>query len=109
MIRWSRHIQIAEFNPLGGIGGGGIVSSVWVITAEIVEVRKRAIWSQALSITWSASAIAGPIIGGIFSGMIACFDLLKRSGNADIRHFKGKTQAVPDGAGDVSAYHEPRR
>ncbi|KAF5311769.1 hypothetical protein D9619_003385 [Psilocybe cf. subviscida] len=53
---------------LGGIGGGGIVSAVWVITAEIVEVRKRAIWSQALSITWSASAIAGPIIGGIFSG-----------------------------------------
>ncbi|EIM83471.1 MFS general substrate transporter [Stereum hirsutum FP-91666 SS1] len=52
---------------LAGIGGGGIVSSVWVITAEIVEVRKRATWSQALSITWSCSAIAGPLLGGAFS------------------------------------------
>ncbi|KAF9474301.1 amino acid permease ScVBA-like protein [Pholiota conissans] len=51
-----------------GIGGGGIVSSVWVITSEVVEVKRRAIWSQALSITWSCSAISGPIIGGLFSG-----------------------------------------
>ncbi|KAF5377427.1 hypothetical protein D9615_005144 [Tricholomella constricta] len=52
---------------LAGIGGGGIVSSVWVITAEIVEVQHRAKWSQALSLTWSCSAIAGPLLGGIFS------------------------------------------
>lgn len=52
---------------LAGVGGGGIVSSVWVITSEIVEVHKRATWSQALSITWSCSAIAGPLLGGVFS------------------------------------------
>ncbi|KAG6820772.1 hypothetical protein H0H93_012036 [Arthromyces matolae] len=50
-----------------GIGGGGIVSSVWVITAELVEVQRRAKWSQALSLTWSCSAIAGPLLGGLFS------------------------------------------
>ncbi|KAI0076282.1 MFS general substrate transporter [Panus rudis PR-1116 ss-1] len=53
---------------LAGIGGGGIVSLVWTITSEIVEVQSRAKWSQALSITWSCSAVAGPLIGGIFSG-----------------------------------------
>ncbi|KAI0067750.1 major facilitator superfamily MFS-1 [Artomyces pyxidatus] len=53
---------------LSGIGGGGIVSSVWVITSEIVEVHRRATWSQALSITWSCSAVAGPLLGGFFSG-----------------------------------------
>lgn len=53
---------------IAGIGGGGIVSSVWVITSEVVEVQRRAVWSQALSITWSCSAISGPIIGGLFSG-----------------------------------------
>ncbi|KAJ3993929.1 major facilitator superfamily domain-containing protein [Lentinula boryana] len=53
---------------LAGIGGGGIVSCVWVITAEIVEMRQRAKWSQALSITWSCSAVAGPLLGGLFSG-----------------------------------------
>ncbi|KDQ54777.1 hypothetical protein JAAARDRAFT_60240 [Jaapia argillacea MUCL 33604] len=52
---------------LAGVGGGGIVSAVWVITAEIVEVRDRAKWSQALSVTWSCSAIAGPVLGGLFS------------------------------------------
>lgn len=52
---------------LAGVGGGGIVNSVWVITAEIVEVQHRAKWSQALSITWSCSAIGGPILGGVFS------------------------------------------
>lgn len=52
---------------LSGIGGGGIVSSVWVITSELVEVRNRAKWSQALSVTWSCSAIAGPLLGGVFS------------------------------------------
>ncbi|KAG2023843.1 membrane transporter [Coprinopsis cinerea AmutBmut pab1-1] len=53
---------------LAGIGGGGIVSAVWVMTAEIVQERSRAKWSQALSVTWSCSAIAGPLLGGAFSG-----------------------------------------
>ncbi|KAJ3576145.1 hypothetical protein NP233_g632 [Leucocoprinus birnbaumii] len=53
---------------LAGIGGGGIVSAVWVLTAEIVEVQHRAKWSQALSVTWSCSAVAGPLLGGLFSG-----------------------------------------
>jgi len=52
---------------LSGVGGGGIVSSVWVITSELVEVRNRAKWSQALSVTWSCSAVAGPLLGGVFS------------------------------------------
>ncbi|KZT19400.1 MFS general substrate transporter [Neolentinus lepideus HHB14362 ss-1] len=52
---------------VAGVGGGGIVSAVWVITAEIVPEQKRAKWSQALSITWSCSAVAGPVLGGLFS------------------------------------------
>lgn len=67
-IKW-----LIAARALAGIGGGGIVSAVWVITSEIVEVRRRAIWSQALSITWSCSAIAGPLIGGFFSGSNASF------------------------------------
>lgn len=35
---------------LSGVGGGGIVGSVWTITSEIVPVHKRAHWSQALSV-----------------------------------------------------------
>jgi hypothetical protein len=43
------------------------VNSVWVITSELVEIPNRAKWSQALSVTWSCSAVAGPLLGGIFS------------------------------------------
>jgi MFS family permease len=53
---------------LQGAGAGGIVSSVWTITSEIVSPKSRSKWSQALSLTWSSSAIAGPLLGGLFSG-----------------------------------------
>jgi MFS family permease len=53
---------------VAGVGGGGIVNSVWTITTEIVPPGTQARWSQALSVTWSASAVAGPILGGVFSG-----------------------------------------
>jgi MFS family permease len=53
---------------LAGVGGGGIVNSVWTITTEIVPPETKAKWSQALSVTWSASAVAGPTLGGLFSG-----------------------------------------
>jgi len=41
------------------MGAGGIVHCVWLITSELVEEHKRAQWSTALSVTWSASAVAG--------------------------------------------------
>ncbi|KAF8489589.1 major facilitator superfamily domain-containing protein [Gautieria morchelliformis] len=50
-----------------GIGAGGIVNSVWVLTSDIVTPQEKNKWSQALSATWSASAIAGPLLGGVFS------------------------------------------
>lgn len=64
-------LRLLAARAVAGIGAGGIVGSVWVITAEIVEVRNRAKWSQALSVTWSCSAIAGPLLGGLFSGKFA--------------------------------------
>ncbi|KAI0768563.1 amino acid permease ScVBA-like protein [Trametes elegans] len=52
---------------IAGVGGGGIVSLVWTITSEIVNVHNQAKWSQALSVTWACSAVAGPLLGGVFS------------------------------------------
>ncbi|KAH9890971.1 amino acid permease ScVBA-like protein [Cubamyces lactineus] len=52
---------------IAGVGGGGIVSLVWTITSEIVDARNQAKWSQALSVTWACSAVAGPLLGGAFS------------------------------------------
>ena len=53
------YVLLCIYRAVAGVGGGGIVSAVWLITAELVQEEKRAQWSQALSITWSASAVAG--------------------------------------------------
>ncbi|EGO04819.1 hypothetical protein SERLA73DRAFT_157730 [Serpula lacrymans var. lacrymans S7.3] len=66
---WRDKVNIVAYNctGCGWLGWGGIVSLVWVITSEIVEPQNRAKWLQALSVTWSCSAIAGPLLGGFFS------------------------------------------
>lgn len=68
MVMFSQDLNwLISARALSGVGGGGIVNSVWVITSELVEIPNRAKWSQALSVTWSCSAVAGPLLGGIFS------------------------------------------
>ena len=79
------YVLLCVYRAVAGMGGGGIVSSVWLITAELVAEEQRAKWSQALSVTWSASAVDGelviplvsaplpylcisPLLGGVFSG-----------------------------------------
>ncbi|KZT74881.1 MFS general substrate transporter [Daedalea quercina L-15889] len=59
-------VWLITARAVAGMGAGGIVSLVWTLTAEIVEVESQAQWSQALSVTWACSAIAGPILGGVF-------------------------------------------
>ncbi|KAH7104341.1 MFS general substrate transporter [Auriculariales sp. MPI-PUGE-AT-0066] len=53
---------------ISGAAAGGIVSSVWTVLTEVVEPSKRSVWSTALSCTWCASAVAGPLLGGAFAG-----------------------------------------
>jgi MFS family permease len=93
---------------IAGIGGGGIVSAVWVITSEIVEVQNRAKWSQALSITWSCSAVAGPLLGGLFSSslFLALFRFLYKPRNIMILWQTTKERGFSAGDGAVS-YHLP--
>ncbi|CAE6439841.1 unnamed protein product [Rhizoctonia solani] len=53
---------------LQGVGGGGIVTLVWVILEEVAPAKSRQRWNAALSVVWSMSALAGPLMGGVFSG-----------------------------------------
>ncbi|CAE6525356.1 unnamed protein product [Rhizoctonia solani] len=52
---------------LQGIGGGGIVTLVWVILEEVAPAKTRQRWNAALSAVWSMSALAGPLMGGVFN------------------------------------------
>ena len=40
---------------------------VWIITGEIVPIEARAKWADMLTCVWTASALAGPLLGGVFS------------------------------------------
>ncbi|KAF8710926.1 MFS general substrate transporter, partial [Rhizoctonia solani] len=53
---------------LQGVGGGGIVTLIWVILEEVAPAKTRHRWNAALSAVWSMSALAGPLMGGVFSG-----------------------------------------
>jgi MFS family permease len=61
---------------VAGIGGGGLVAMVWCIMGEIVPARDRSKWTDVLSTTWGCSALCGPLLGGVFSGL--CFRLHSR-------------------------------
>ncbi|ELU44501.1 MFS_1 domain-containing protein [Rhizoctonia solani AG-1 IA] len=52
---------------LQGVGGGGIVTLIWVILEEVAPAKTRHRWNAALSAVWSMSALAGPLMGGVFS------------------------------------------
>lgn len=53
---------------VSGAGAGGVVPMVWIITGEVVPTEDRAKWSDTLTCVWAASALAGPLLGGVFSG-----------------------------------------
>ncbi|KAG8997771.1 hypothetical protein FRB90_012434 [Tulasnella sp. 427] len=52
---------------VSGAGAGGVVPMVWIITGEVVPTQDRAKWSDTLTCVWAASALAGPLLGGVFS------------------------------------------
>ncbi|EUC67252.1 MFS transporter [Rhizoctonia solani AG-3 Rhs1AP] len=56
---------------LQGVGGGGIVTLVWVILDEVAPAKSRQRWNAALSAVWSMSALAGPLMGGVFSDLMS--------------------------------------
>ncbi|KAH7340469.1 major facilitator superfamily-domain-containing protein [Rhizoctonia solani] len=56
---------------LQGVGGGGIVTLIWVILEEVSPVKTRQRWNAALSAVWSMSALAGPLMGGVFSDLVS--------------------------------------
>ncbi|CCO26242.1 MFS drug transporter, putative [Rhizoctonia solani AG-1 IB] len=64
-----RSLVIAR--ALQGVGGGGIVTLIWVILEEVAPVKSRHRWNAALSAVWSMSALAGPLMGGVFSDLVS--------------------------------------
>jgi multidrug resistance protein len=64
---WNMASLIA-FRVLQGLGGGAIQGTVQTVAADLYELKERGRVQAALSSVWAASAIAGPLAGGLLAG-----------------------------------------
>ena len=60
-------ILLAIARGLQGLGGGGLVSLSITIIGDVVPMRERPRYQIYTSIRWTASSLAGPILGGYFA------------------------------------------
>ncbi|KAM9976182.1 hypothetical protein ACTFIR_010023 [Dictyostelium discoideum] len=53
-----------------GIGGGGLMSAVMIVMAEIVPLRDRGKYQGLLGAVYAVSSVVGPLMGGTFTDNI---------------------------------------
>jgi EmrB/QacA subfamily drug resistance transporter len=58
-------IMLIVFRSVAGIGGGGIVSTSYVIISDLVKLEDRGTYLGLVSISFAISNMLGPILGGI--------------------------------------------
>ena len=47
-----------------GIGGGGVMSLIYVTVADVVDLRDRGKWFGTVTMTAAVGNVVGPLIGG---------------------------------------------
>ncbi|EGG24315.1 major facilitator superfamily protein [Cavenderia fasciculata] len=50
-----------------GLGGGGLMSAVMIVMAEIVPLRQRGKYQGLIGAVYAVSSVIGPLIGGSFT------------------------------------------
>ena len=59
--------QLVAFRALQGIGGGGLMTLVFAIIADIVPPRQRGRYSGYFGAVFAVSSVIGPLLGGLFT------------------------------------------
>jgi EmrB/QacA subfamily drug resistance transporter len=67
-LAWSMNSLIAA-RVLQGIGGGGIMVSIFSVNADLFEARERAKYQSYSSLVIMASGSIGPLLGGTMSDL----------------------------------------
>ena len=52
---------------IAGIGGSGIMCGAFIILAQSVPLKKRALYSGLMGTMFAIASVAGPLRGGVFT------------------------------------------
>ncbi|KAH8669069.1 putative tetracycline efflux protein [Xylariales sp. PMI_506] len=69
-------IMLIVFRAISGIGGGGILTSVMIVTSDVVSLEKRGTYQGILGVVVALANSLGPLVGGAFSEAVSwrwCF------------------------------------
>ncbi|PWN28469.1 MFS general substrate transporter [Jaminaea rosea] len=62
-------IWICACRGVQGIGGGGIIGLVQVVTSDIVPLHKRGAFQGLFGAVWGVASVLGPLIGGALADL----------------------------------------
>jgi EmrB/QacA subfamily drug resistance transporter len=63
--------QLIAFRGLQGLGAGGLMAMAMTIIADVVSPRERGRYQGYFGATFALSAVAGPLLGGVFTEQLS--------------------------------------
>jgi EmrB/QacA subfamily drug resistance transporter len=63
--------QLIAFRAIQGLGAGGLMPLVQTVVGDLYSPRERGRYQGYMSAVWAVAAIAGPLVGGVFTDHVS--------------------------------------